>query len=287
MPWAPRLPSIFHSSRSNLLSAELFSQSAPPRSEQVAALSRKTYLWFSSSLPFFGHSDSRGILAPFWWQWCFPTSDVCENFGNLHGSSHHAKYSPTNITFFAKKNSFWLKLWKPHSKGAKKRSHRFARCVAQCFWGKLKKISFFRRNLSQLQTSVNTSTTFGVNILFCLTRHFCFKYPLRISSTLRHWTILSSHEDLTPQMYVARFKGFSHWWRAVVFGLTSKILPLGSTLNFDADVKKTTARHPMWKPLHVLPNQATFTLVTLKYWRRRQNVDAGCDTFRLTSNYDF
>ncbi len=38
-------------------------------------------------------------------------------------------------------------------------------------------------------------------------------------------------------------RGFPIGGRAVVFALTSKNSPLGSTLNFDADVKKMTVRH--------------------------------------------
>ncbi len=39
-------------------------------------------------------------------------------------------------------------------------------------------------------------------------------------------------------------QGFSHWvTRGRFSGLTSKFSPLGSMLNFDADVKKTSERH--------------------------------------------
>ncbi len=40
-------------------------------------------------------------------------------------------------------------------------------------------------------------------------------------------------------------RGFHIERRAVVFWADVKIPPLGSILNFDADVKKITARHPM------------------------------------------
>ncbi len=46
------------------------------------------------------------------------------------------------------------------------------------------------------------------------------------------------------KIFMQKFKGFCTLGDARSFsGLTSKIPPLGSMLNFDADVKKTTARH--------------------------------------------
>ncbi len=53
--------------------------------------------------------------------------------------------------------------------------------------------------------------------------------------------------------------GFSHWVHheaRAFYGVTSKIPPLDSMLNFDADVKKMTARRPMCKPFFL---QATFS----------------------------
>ncbi len=55
------------------------------------------------------------------------------------------------------------------------------------------------------------------------------------------WDALSvSHDNLSSRS----LKWFSHLvTRGRFFGLTSKIPPLGSMFNFDADVKKTTMRH--------------------------------------------
>ena len=46
-----------------------------------------------------------------------------------------------------------------------------------------------------------------------------------------------------PETEVTPSRGFHTGWRPVVLGLTSKLTPLCSMLNFDADVKQTTARH--------------------------------------------
>ncbi len=44
------------------------------------------------------------------------------------------------------------------------------------------------------------------------------------------------------------WRAFHIGWRAGISGLTSTFSPLGSMLNFDADVKKTTARHQCENP---------------------------------------
>ncbi len=55
--------------------------------------------------------------------------------------------------------------------------------------------------------------------------------------------IVSEHRSTGEGVFTLR----DTW--SFFFGLTSKILPLGSMLNFDADFKKTTARHQCENPL--------------------------------------
>ncbi len=71
-------------------------------------------------------------------------------------------------------------------------------------------------------------------------------------------------------------KGFHVGDARSFFALTSKITPLGSLLNFDVDVKKTTARHQrenrvrarmylLCAPYHTQCNQSTILLFTPQY----------------------
>ena len=91
--------------------------------------------------------------------------------------------------------------------------------------------------------------------------HSCISFRLiscrtRIS---RHRTVTqnaqvpqSSLVQTRLSAWTHRQKGFTHWPLGDTrsfSGLTSRILPLGSMLNFDADVKKTTARHQCEKRL--------------------------------------
>ena len=61
------------------------------------------------------------------------------------------------------------------------------------------------------------------------------------------WICLDVHRT------VPRKNGFLHWVTQVVSGLKSKFSPLGPMLNFDADVKKTTARHECENPQKTHP----------------------------------
>ncbi len=66
---------------------------------------------------------------------------------------------------------------------------------------------------------------------------------------IRDYLMLHMHYSCGTMVAIKRFAKFEspqrpNFW-TLFFGLTSKIPPLGSTLNFDADVKETTGRHPM------------------------------------------
>ncbi len=72
------------------------------------------------------------------------------------------------------------------------------------------------------------------------------------------------HDDAPSLSFTVKRQGVSTSCDAPsFFGLTSKTSPLGSMLNFDADVKKTTARHPMVK---------TASRLRTTRWRRNKTL---------------
>ncbi len=66
------------------------------------------------------------------------------------------------------------------------------------------------------------------------------------------------------------------------FGLTSKIPPLGSTVNFDADVKEMTARHQCGNRLNHAWRQYTSSQAC--YTCRRWNVETQRSPFQVNFN---